>query len=69
MTQTAVRPVTLRGSEQAENHSLACQQIEVLNSKSALNPQPRSLIPYTVDAQLNVIHVQFSRPTSRENLP
>ena len=65
MTQKADRPATLRGSEQAENRNLACQQIEVLISKSALNLQPRSLVSYEIDVQLNVIHVQFSPSPSR----
>ena len=59
MTQTAIRPVTLCRSEQAENGNLAWQQIDVLNSKLALKTQPRSLISYTIDARLNVIRLQF----------
>ena len=69
MIHTAIRPVTLRGSEQAENLILAGQQNVVLDSKSALNPQLRSLISYTVDAHLNVIQLKFSHSPSGENLP
>ena len=59
MTQTAIRPATLRGSVQAENEILAWQQIDVLDSKPVLKTQPRSLISYTIDARLNVIRLQF----------
>lgn len=69
MSQKAIRPVTLRGSEQAENGSLACQQIDVLNSKLVLNLQQRSLIAYTIDAQLNCTQVKFSQFPTRENWP
>ena len=68
MTQTAIRPATLRGDEQAENRNLAWQQIDVLNSKPEQNIQPPSLIRYLIDAQLNVINLQFSFPSRKGNL-
>ena len=68
MTQTAVRPATLRGSEQAENQNLAWQRVEVLNTKSVSDLQPRCLISYSEDARLNVVNVRFSQEPNGENL-
>lgn len=69
MIQKTIRPThSGSGSEWAENLILAGQQNVVLDSKPALKLQLRSLSCYTTDAQLNVIHVQFSFPSRRGNL-
>lgn len=60
MTQKAIQPATLRGSEQAEYQNLAWKQTEVLNIRSQGNFQPRFALSYVLDEQLNVIHLQFS---------
>lgn len=59
MINQKIRPVTLRGGEQAENNYRVWQPIEVLNSKSSLKTQLRSLVAYTIDENLNVIRLQF----------
>ena len=63
--QKAIRPATLRGSEQAENHNLALEQIEVLNNKSALKLQSLSMSLYVIDGYCIVVHAVFG-PQSKE---
>ena len=68
MTQTALRPATLCRDEQAETSDFAAEQIGSLNNKAAQNLQGVSINSYSVDAQLNVIHLQFSPVAKWESL-